>query len=259
MAQQRQRRVHVAFLSECTGFPPEDLLLDALHSRFAVTESYTAPDLAAALAASPPPSAVFLVDAAAPDATSSHAALRSLVADAGGAVVACGSLAARPDDVSRLLGAVFGVTWRCVAAAPSPALLNPSSDLARFRTGLAASFEAPWSAVVAGLPGDDVACVYGAADGGAGAAVAFGRVGRGHVGFCGDAQFAAPESIEALVAMCEAAGDVEQGRGHVARGPCAVCGQESTARCAGCKRVFYCGQEHQRADWPAHRAVCSRP
>eukprot|EP00455_Lapot_gusevi_P031488 TRINITY_DN3415_c0_g1_i1.p1 TRINITY_DN3415_c0_g1~~TRINITY_DN3415_c0_g1_i1.p1 ORF type:complete len:171 (+),score=42.60 TRINITY_DN3415_c0_g1_i1:69-581(+) len=29
-------------------------------------------------------------------------------------------------------------------------------------------------------------------------------------------------------------------------------------RCAGCKCVFYCGQDHQKADWKAHKTLCKQ-
>jgi hypothetical protein len=40
---------------------------------------------------------------------------------------------------------------------------------------------------------------------------------------------------------------------------CHVCGQEANiSRCGGCKVVFYCGQEHQTSDRPAHKGSCSK-
>lgn len=40
--------------------------------------------------------------------------------------------------------------------------------------------------------------------------------------------------------------------------PCAVCGRvDGTKKCSRCKVVAYCGTEHQRADWPLHKHVCS--
>jgi hypothetical protein len=39
--------------------------------------------------------------------------------------------------------------------------------------------------------------------------------------------------------------------------PCKVCGKvEKTSRCARCRVVAYCGKEHQKQDWPAHKQVC---
>jgi TPR repeat protein len=39
---------------------------------------------------------------------------------------------------------------------------------------------------------------------------------------------------------------------------CAVCGSTKAAVCARCRLVGYCGAEHQRKDWPAHKAVCRK-
>jgi TPR repeat protein len=39
---------------------------------------------------------------------------------------------------------------------------------------------------------------------------------------------------------------------------CAVCGKADAAVCARCRLVGYCGAEHQRKDWPAHKAVCHK-
>jgi TPR repeat protein len=39
---------------------------------------------------------------------------------------------------------------------------------------------------------------------------------------------------------------------------CAVCGKTDAAVCARCRLVGYCGAEHQRKDWPAHKAVCRK-
>jgi TPR repeat protein len=39
---------------------------------------------------------------------------------------------------------------------------------------------------------------------------------------------------------------------------CAVCGKTDAAVCARCRLVGYCGAEHQRKDWPAHKAVCGK-
>ncbi len=39
---------------------------------------------------------------------------------------------------------------------------------------------------------------------------------------------------------------------------CAVCGSPNAAVCARCRLVGYCGAEHQRKDWPAHKAVCRK-
>jgi hypothetical protein len=38
---------------------------------------------------------------------------------------------------------------------------------------------------------------------------------------------------------------------------CAVCSQKGSGqRCSGCKNVFYCSPEHQKADWRRHRLAC---
>jgi hypothetical protein len=39
---------------------------------------------------------------------------------------------------------------------------------------------------------------------------------------------------------------------------CAVCDKADAAVCARCRLVGYCGAEHQRKDWPAHKAVCRK-
>jgi TPR repeat protein len=39
---------------------------------------------------------------------------------------------------------------------------------------------------------------------------------------------------------------------------CAVCGKSDAAVCARCRLVGYCGAEHQRKDWPTHKAVCRK-
>jgi hypothetical protein len=39
---------------------------------------------------------------------------------------------------------------------------------------------------------------------------------------------------------------------------CAVCGSTNAAVCARCRLVGYCGAEHQRKDWPVHKAVCRK-
>lgn len=40
---------------------------------------------------------------------------------------------------------------------------------------------------------------------------------------------------------------------------CAVCGVACTPRCRGCGLRYYCSRVHQKADWSAHKLVCSPP
>jgi len=41
--------------------------------------------------------------------------------------------------------------------------------------------------------------------------------------------------------------------------PCKVCGTtDGTSRCARCRVVFYCGKEHQVADWASHKVLCKK-
>ena len=51
-----------------------------------------------------------------------------------------------------------------------------------------------------------------------------------------------------------AGGPERPGTGFV----CAVCGKADAAVCARCRLVGYCGIEHQRKDWPTHKAVCRK-
>ena len=40
---------------------------------------------------------------------------------------------------------------------------------------------------------------------------------------------------------------------------CYVCGKESDLeQCSQCKVVSYCGREHQREDWRAHKVACKQ-
>lgn len=39
--------------------------------------------------------------------------------------------------------------------------------------------------------------------------------------------------------------------------PCKVCGKVKTMKCGRCKVVAYCGKEHQKLDWAAHKVVCA--
>ncbi|GAA5938591.1 hypothetical protein JCM3775_002167 [Rhodotorula graminis] len=42
--------------------------------------------------------------------------------------------------------------------------------------------------------------------------------------------------------------------------PCEVCGVETTRRCSACVKagisLFFCGKDHQKLIWPAHKTVC---
>jgi MYND finger len=58
---------------------------------------------------------------------------------------------------------------------------------------------------------------------------------------------------------------VAEGQGRRAPGPstsveilaCRICWKtEGTMRCGRCKVAAYCGREHQRADWKAHKKSC---
>ena len=39
-------------------------------------------------------------------------------------------------------------------------------------------------------------------------------------------------------------------------GKCQVCSSESKSQCSGCFNAFYCGNEHQKADWKSHKKAC---
>lgn len=45
---------------------------------------------------------------------------------------------------------------------------------------------------------------------------------------------------------------------HCKRGYSLLSAGEKLARCAGCRNVWYCSVEHQRADWKEHKKVCHR-
>jgi hypothetical protein len=83
-------------------------------------------------------------------------------------------------------------------------------------------------------------------EGGGGGGGGGGRRGGGGGGTSGDAELVGP-----IIGMLQA------GRGS----ECTRCGRarnETGAalnRCP-CRRVWYCGRECQRADWPAHKALC---
>jgi len=39
--------------------------------------------------------------------------------------------------------------------------------------------------------------------------------------------------------------------------PCRVCKTiQNTFKCSRCRTAFYCGKEHQKLDWPLHKAGC---
>jgi hypothetical protein len=65
------------------------------------------------------------------------------------------------------------------------------------------------------------------------------------VGAGAEAAPAAPVGADAGAAGCPNSGF-----------SCAVCGSSNAAVCARCRLVGYCGAEHQRKDWPAHKSVC---
>ena len=39
-------------------------------------------------------------------------------------------------------------------------------------------------------------------------------------------------------------------------GICQVCQVQATKKCSLCKIIYYCGKEHQKQDWPAHKSNC---
>jgi TPR repeat protein len=78
----------------------------------------------------------------------------------------------------------------------------------------------------------------------------------GHRAAC--AEFAVPPAAP-LASMKPAAGAGVGACEHPGTGfACAVCGKTDAAVCARCRLVGYCGAEHQRKDWPAHKAVCRK-
>jgi len=38
---------------------------------------------------------------------------------------------------------------------------------------------------------------------------------------------------------------------------CEICKKPSVHVCSKCLSVYYCGEEHQRKDWPRHKRECS--
>jgi TPR repeat protein len=90
----------------------------------------------------------------------------------------------------------------------------------------------------------------------------------GHRAACADFTVLAALPDEALAPVPPAAplASTEPAAGAGAGAPafagsgfaCAVCGSSNAAVCARCRLVGYCGAEHQRKDWPAHKAVCRK-
>jgi hypothetical protein len=39
---------------------------------------------------------------------------------------------------------------------------------------------------------------------------------------------------------------------------CTACGKESTAKCGGCKKSYYCSGNCQKADWSSHKLTCKK-
>src|SRR3989337_4344757 len=37
---------------------------------------------------------------------------------------------------------------------------------------------------------------------------------------------------------------------------CRVCGKQTTTVCSRCREIYYCGTEHQKADWKTHKLIC---
>ncbi|KAK7870908.1 hypothetical protein R5R35_005496 [Gryllus longicercus] len=46
------------------------------------------------------------------------------------------------------------------------------------------------------------------------------------------------------------------GQGEEEDAPCEVCGTLAARRCASCRLVAYCGRQHQKEHWPAHKELC---
>ncbi len=38
---------------------------------------------------------------------------------------------------------------------------------------------------------------------------------------------------------------------------CISCGKPAKQRCSGCKSVYFCNKECQKASWPSHKGECS--
>jgi hypothetical protein len=90
----------------------------------------------------------------------------------------------------------------------------------------------------------------------------------GHRAACADFSVLAALPDEALAPVLPAAplASTEPAAGAGAGAPafagsgfaCAVCGSANAAVCARCRLVGYCGAEHQRKDWPSHKAMCRK-
>lgn len=48
------------------------------------------------------------------------------------------------------------------------------------------------------------------------------------------------------------------GKGATVAANCAVCDVDAALKCTACKAVFYCGVEHQKQHWKAHKKECQR-
>ena len=42
---------------------------------------------------------------------------------------------------------------------------------------------------------------------------------------------------------------------------CKNCGEKEKEllKCSRCKKVYYCGADCQRKNWPSHKLICSKP
>ncbi|RFU24591.1 hypothetical protein B7463_g11746, partial [Scytalidium lignicola] len=76
----------------------------------------------------------------------------------------------------------------------------------------------------------------------------------------GECEIKTRQQIQSMMAIIAGEG---QSQGASAPGTtveimsCNVCGKtEGIKRCAQCKAVAYCGREHQKADWKAHKKIC---
>ncbi len=51
---------------------------------------------------------------------------------------------------------------------------------------------------------------------------------------------------------------VNAASGAVSESTCSMCAKSCTKRCSVCKKVFYCSQECQKADWKEHKRLCKK-